>query len=149
MKGLVCSLVVVLVLAGGADSAIAQLRPDATVPPKTSEGIVADLARGDVDAFAAGAAKYMGGESATAKLKGTFDSIKTLGKSQYSELVYSRDYGLAEKDLIYKIDFEKNFAFVRLLWHLDNGRWVLSHIGYATENSLPFPKGWEHIYPKQ
>ncbi len=116
--------------------------PDDTIPAKASERIVADL-----DAFATDASKYMA-QSATDRLKNNFASIKDLGQSQYSELVYSRDFGKMEKDIIYKIDFDKAFAFVRFLWHVDNGNWHLVHVAYKTEGGLPFPGGWEHIYPK-
>lgn len=62
--------------------------------------------------------------------------------------MYSRDYGKTEKDIIYKIDFERAFAYVRFLWQVDNGKWRLINISYKTENSLPLPAGWQHIYPK-
>ena len=125
----------------------AQTGPDDTIPAKVSERIVAALAVADLDAFAADAAKYMA-QNTTDRLKNNFASIKDLGQSQYSELVYSRDYGKMEKDIIYKIDFDKAFAFVRFLWHIDNGNWHLVHVAYKTEGGLPFPSGWEHIYPK-
>ena len=32
-----------------------------------------------------------------------------------------RDFGKTEKDIHLKIDFDKAFAFVRFLWHVDNG----------------------------
>ena len=125
----------------------AQTGPDEAIPAKISEQIVADLAGADLDAFAADAAKYMA-QSATDRLKNNFASIKDLGQSQYSELLYSRDFGKTEKDIIYKIDLDKAFAFVRFLWHVDNGKWNLVHVAYKTEGGLPFPSGWEHIYPK-
>jgi hypothetical protein len=92
----------------------AQAAPDATIPAAASERIVGDLARADLNAFAVDAAKYMASD-ASDRLKNNFASIKDLGQSQYSELVYSRDYGQMEKDIIYKIDFDKAFAFVRFL----------------------------------
>ena len=125
----------------------AQGAPDDAIPAKASERIVADLAAADLDAFATDAAKYMA-QSATDRLKNNFASIKDLGQSQYSELLYSRDFGKTQKDIIYKIDFDKAFAFVRFLWHVDNGNWHLVHVAYKTEGGLPFPGGWEHIYPK-
>ena len=125
----------------------AQTGPDDTIPAKVSERIVAALAVADLDAFAADAAKYMA-QNTTDRPKNNFASIKDLGQSQYSELVYFRDYGKTEKDIIYKIDFDKAFAFVRFLWHVDNGNWHLVHVAYKTEGGLPFPSGWEHIYPK-
>ncbi|MGH7092440.1 MAG: hypothetical protein ACREFB_02760 [Stellaceae bacterium] len=121
--------------------------PDATIPAKASAQIVADLAHADLDALATDAGKYMGA-SASQRVKNNFASVKDLGPSQYTDLVYSRDYGQTEKDIIYKVDFEKAFAFVRFLWHVDNGQWRLIHLAYKTENALPFPEGWEHIYPK-
>jgi hypothetical protein len=60
----------------------------------------------------------------------------------------TRDYGKTQKDIIYKINFQKAFAFVRFLWHVDSGNWQLVHLGYKTEGGLPFPHGWEHIYPR-
>jgi hypothetical protein len=138
-------------LAGGALLVVvagpaAQAEPDATIPVRISEHIIADLSRTDLEAVASTNAKYMG--SNAERLKNSFASIKDLGKSQYSDLVYSRDYGQTEKDFIYKIDFDKAFAFVRLLWHVDNGEWRLIHLNYKTEGELPFPEGWQHIYPK-
>ena len=88
------------------------------------------------------------GMAIIAKKDAGIASIKDLGQSQYSELLYSRDFGKTEKDIIYKIDFDKAFAFVRFLWHVDNGNWHLVHVAYKTEGGLPFPSGWEHIYPK-
>ncbi|HWD59433.1 MAG TPA: hypothetical protein VG308_14195 [Stellaceae bacterium] len=125
----------------------ARAEPDAAVPGKISEQIVADLARADLDAVSGKTAKYMGAHAAEG-IKNSFAAIRDLGQSQYSELVYSRDYGQSEKDIIYKIDFDKAFAYVRLLWHIDNGNWHLVHLNYKTENDLPFPAGWDHIYPK-
>jgi hypothetical protein len=88
------------------------------------------------------------GEDVAGRIANSFASIKNLGNSQYTELVYSRDYGTKEKDIIYKIDFDKAFAYVRFLWQIDNGDWHLVYLTYKTENDLPFPSGWEHIYPK-
>src|SRR5580692_6773577 len=87
----------------GAALGRAQAAPDAAIPAKASEQIVADLARADLNAFAVDATKYMTPD-ASDRLKNNFASIKDLGQSQYSELVYSRDYGQMEKDIIYKID---------------------------------------------
>lgn len=134
-----------LIVSAGA--ATAQAPPDATIPGKASEQIVAHLARVDLDAFAGYTLKYTSSSLAD-RLKNNFAAIKDLGKSQYSELVYSRDYGQTGKDIIYKIDYEKAFTYVRLLWQIDNNSWTLIHISYKTENNLPFPAGWEHIYPK-
>lgn len=125
----------------------AEAEPDAGLPARASEQILADLANTDLDAVAGKAAKYMGSQ-ASENLKNNFASIKNLGKAQYTDLLYSRDYGKTEKDMIYKIDFDKAFAFVRFTWHIDNGDWHLIHLQYKTENDLPFPGGWEHIYPK-
>jgi hypothetical protein len=105
------------------------------------------LSRADLDAVARDSAKYMGQDVAD-RIKNNFASIKDLGKSQYTEMVYSRDYGKTGRDFIYKIDFDKAFAYVRLLWNIDNSDWHLTHLGYKTEGELPFPSGWEHIYPK-
>jgi hypothetical protein len=136
---------VAVTLAMNAAPAIAE--PDANLPTRVSEKIVADLARADLDATSADASKYLG-QSSAENLKNSFAAIKNLGQSQYTDLVYARDYGQSEKDMIYKIDFDKAFAFVRLTWHVDNGNWHLVHLQYKTENELPFPGGWEHIYPK-
>ena len=121
--------------------------PDPAMPAKVSDQIVADLAKTDLDALAAKTKKYMG-EDVAGRIANSFASIKNLGNSQYTELVYSRDYGTKEKDIIYKIDFDKAFAYVRFLWQIDNGDWHLVYLTYKTENDLPFPSGWEHIYPK-
>jgi len=128
-------------------AAPADAEPDGNLPTRISEKIVADLAHADLEATSADASKYLGQNSAE-NLKNSFAAIKNLGQSQYSDLVYARDYGQTEKDMIYKIDFDKAFAFVRLTWHIDNGNWHLVHLQYKTENELPFPSGWEHIYPK-
>lgn len=140
-------LAAALVAAVFATGAAAQSGPDATIPAKATEQIIADLARVDLDSFSNHALRYMS-SSFSERLKNNFAAIKDLGQSQYYELVYSRDYGQTGKDIIYKIDYDKAFTFVRLLWHIDNGNWRLIHIAYKTENNLPFPAGWEHIYPK-
>lgn len=132
---------------GAAAAETARAETDNSIPIRISEKIIAQLARADLDAVANESTKYMGPNIAD-RLKNSFASIKDLGKSQYTELVYFRDYGQMEKDVIYKIDFDKAFAFVRFLWHIDNGDWRLIHLGYKTEGELPFPAGWEHIYPK-
>jgi|SRR5215472_6612861 len=141
------SLTLAMLLVGAAATPPARAEPDNTLPPKISAKIVDHLSRADLDAVATDAAKYMG-QSVAENLKNSFASIKNLGQSQYTDLVYSRDYGTTEKDMIYKIDFQKAFAYVRLTWHIDNGDWHLVHLQYKTENDLPFPSGWEHIYPK-
>jgi hypothetical protein len=126
---------------------VAHAEPDNTIPQKASDKIVADLAQTDLDALSVDAGKYMGPTSDNS-LKNNFTAIKNLGKSQYTDLIYSRDYGQTEKDIIYKIDFEKAFVYVRLLWQVDNGGWLLLDLRYKAEGDLPFPAGWEHIYPK-
>lgn len=128
-------------------SAAARAEPDPSVVTRISEKILADLAIADLDSAAADAGKYMG-SNVGENLKNNFASIKNLGKSQYTDLVYSRDYGKTTKDFVYKIDFDKAFAYVRFLWEVDNGDWHLIHLQYKTDNDLPFPTGWEHIYPK-
>jgi hypothetical protein len=105
------------------------------------------LARRDLDAAAGTAARLMEGTSAE-QLKGVLQLVRGLGQSQYTDLVYARDYGRTEKDIIYKIDFDKAFLFVRYLYHVDNGAWRLIHIHLKTEDTEPFPKEWAHIYPK-
>jgi hypothetical protein len=136
-----------LVFAAASVVGVARAAPDAAIPADASKRIVAALAKGDLDAVAAETGKYMGSTSADT-LKNNLATIKNLGQSQYTDLLYSRDYGETEKDFIYKIDFDKAFAFVRLLWHIDNGNWHLIRLAYKTEDELPFPAGWEHIYPK-
>ena len=145
MRRLVQCAIITGVILAAAGSAHAD--PDPALPGKASEKILADLANADLDATSADSAKYLG-KNAAEQLKNSFGSIKNLGKSQYTEQVYARDYGRTTKDMIYKIDFEKAFAYVRFTWQVDNGDWHLVHLGYKTENELPFPAGWEHIYPK-
>ncbi len=140
-------LATTVLIIGAAVIEVARAEPDNSIPTRISEQMIGQLARTDLDAVAHESAKYMGSDVAD-RLKNSFASIKDLGKSQYTELVYSRDYGQSEKDIIYKIDFDKAFAYVRFLWHIDNGDWRLIHLGYKTEGELPFPAGWEHIYPK-
>jgi hypothetical protein len=112
-----------------------------------SSVIVNDLAHQDLDAAAEAAAKLMETTPAD-RLRGTFRFVRDLGAAQYTDLVYARDYGRSEKDLIYKIDFAKNFLFVRFLYHVDNGAWHLIHVTLKTEDELPFPREWTHIYPR-
>jgi hypothetical protein len=114
---------------------------------KASAEIVNLLARRDPDGAAAAASRLMEGTSAE-KLRDTLQLVRGLGQSQYTDLVYDRDYGRAEKDVIYKIDFDKAFLFVRFLYHIDHGAWRLIHLHLKTENEEPLPKEWVHIYPK-
>ena len=114
---------------------------------QASAEITTDLARRDLDAAAEAASKLMQGNSAE-KLKDVFQLVRGLGQSQYTDLVYARDYGRTEKDVIYKIDFDKAFLFVRFLYHVDNGAWRLIHLHLKTEDEQPFPKEWVHIYPR-
>jgi hypothetical protein len=147
MQNLAAALILGGMLAATGAIGAAQADPDNTIPIKVSEKVLADLARADLDATATDCAKYLG-QTAAEGLKNSFASLKNLGQSQYTEEVYSRDYGHTEKDMIYKIDFQKAFAYVRFTWQVDNGDWHLVHLAYKTENELPFPSGWEHIYPK-
>jgi hypothetical protein len=114
---------------------------------KASAEIANLLARRDLDAAAAAASRLMEGTSAE-KLRDALQLVRGLGPSQYTDLVYDRDYGRAEKDVIYKIDFDKAFLFVRFLYHVDHGAWRLIHIHLKTENEEPLPKEWVHVYPK-
>jgi hypothetical protein len=128
-----------------AGAAVAQPAPfDALA---ASSAIVNDLAQQDLDAAAEAAARLMETMPAD-RLRGTFRFVKDLGPAQYTDLVYARDYGRSEKDLIYKINFAKNFLFVRFLYHVDNGAWHLIHVTLKTEDDFPFPREWTHIYPK-
>ena len=127
--------------------AAGQPAPDGADPLRTSAEITDLLARHEPDAAAAAAARLMEGTSAE-KLRDAFQLVRGLGQSQYADLVYERDYGRAEKDVIYKIDFDKAFLFVRFLYHVDHGAWRLIHLRLKTENEEPLPKEWVHIYPK-
>jgi hypothetical protein len=114
---------------------------------KASGEISNDLARRDIDAAASVAARLMIATSVN-KLKSTFDLARDYGQGEYVDLVYARDYGRTEKDIIYKIDYEKAFLFIRFLYHVDRGAWRLIHVDLKIEDELPFPKDWPHIYPK-
>ena len=116
-------------------------------PTRSSSEIVNLLAQRNIDAAAASAARLTPGSTAE-KLRDAFRIVRDLGQSQYTDLVYARDYGRTEKDLIFKIDFDKAFMYVRFLYHIDNGAWRLIHIDLGKENDLPFPKDWTHIYPR-
>jgi hypothetical protein len=115
--------------------------------PKVSAEIANYLAKRDIDAAAAAGARLMEGTKAD-KLKDVFQLVTGLGQSQYTDMVYAREFGKSEKDVIYKIDYDKAFLFVRFLYHVDNGAWRLIHIHLKTENEETFPKEWAHIYPK-
>jgi hypothetical protein len=130
-----------------ADTAIAQSPLDNFDALRTSADITNQLARRDADGAAQTAAALMEGPTA-AKMKDVFQLVRGLGQGQYADLVYARDYGRTEKDIIYKVDFEKAFLFVRFLYHVDNGAWRLIHINLKTENDEPFPREWTHIYPR-
>ncbi len=130
-----------------ADAAIAQPALDNFDALRASAEITNQLARRDVDGAAQAAAALMEGPT-TAKMKDVFQLVRGLGQGQYADLVYARDYGRTEKDIIYKIDFEKAFLFVRFLYHVDHGAWRLIHINLKAENEEPFPKEWTHIYPR-
>jgi hypothetical protein len=136
-----------LCLAMAAPSAEAQPALDKFDALRPSAEITAALARRDVNAAAAAASKMMASTSRE-RLRDVFQIVRGFGESQYSDLVYARDYGKTEKDIIYKIDFEKAFIFVRFLYHVDNGDWRLIHIHLKTEDEQPFPKDWVHIYPQ-
>jgi hypothetical protein len=128
-------------------SVAAQPASDAFDAVRASAEITNDLAKRDLAAAAEAAAKLM--EATTAeKLKDVFQLVNGLGQSQYADLIYERDFGKTEKDVIFKIDFDKAFLFVRYLYHVDNGAWRLIHIHLKTDNEEPFPKEWVHIYPK-
>jgi len=114
---------------------------------QASAEITNALARQDITAAASAASRLMVATSAD-KLKSVFRLIDDLGQSQYTDLVYQRDYGRTEKDLIFKIDYDKAFLFVRFLYHVDNRAWRLIHVHLKTENDEAFPKDWVHIYPK-
>jgi hypothetical protein len=114
---------------------------------KASAEVSNDLARRDIDAAASVASRLMVATS-IAKLKSTFDLARDYGQGEYADLVYARDYGRTEKDIIYKIAYEKAFLFVRFLYHVDRGAWRLIHVDLKIEDALPFPKDWLHIYPK-
>ena len=125
----------------------AQQATDSYDAVKASAEITNLLARRDLDAAAEATSRLMEGNSPE-KLKDLFQLVRGLGQGQYTDLVYSRDYGRTEKDVIFKIDFDKAFLFVRYLYHVDNGAWRLIHMYLKTENDQPFPKEWSHIYPR-
>jgi hypothetical protein len=130
-----------------ADVAVAQPALDNFDAFRASSGITNQLVRRDVEGAAQAAASLMEGPTA-ARMKDVFQLVRGLGQGQYADLVYARDYGRTEKDIIYKVDFEKAFLFVRFLYHVDNGAWHLIHLDLKTENDEPFPKEWVHIYPR-
>lgn len=105
------------------------------------------LVQRNVDGAANAAVQMMPGATVD-KLKDALQLARGFGQGQYTDLVYQRNFGKTEKDLIYKIDYDKAFMYVRFLYHVDNGAWRLIHIYLKTENDLPFPKDWTHIYPQ-
>jgi hypothetical protein len=127
--------------------AAAQPSLDSFDAARASAEITDRLARTDVDGAAEAALRQMDDSSAD-RLKDAFRVVRGLGPGQYADLVYARDYGRTEKDIIYKINFSKAFLFVRYLYHVNNGAWRLIHIDLKRENEQPLPKEWEHIYPK-
>ncbi|HEX4172569.1 MAG TPA: hypothetical protein VHY82_08830 [Acetobacteraceae bacterium] len=133
-----------LLLAG---AAVAQPAPGGFDALKASGDITNQLARRDIDGASQEAAALMEGPTAS-KMKEVFQVVRGLGQGQYADLVYARDYGRTEKDIIYKVDFEKAFLFVRFLYHVDNGAWRLIHVNVKMENDEAFPKEWVHIYPR-
>jgi hypothetical protein len=147
-RGLIMTMLMAgLWLALSAASAAAQPTVAAFDAVAASAEITNDLARRDLDAAAFAAVKLM--EATTVeKLKDSFHLVLGLGPGQYADLIYSQDYGKTEKDIIFKIDFDKSFLFVRYLFHVDRGGWRLIHIHLKTEDEEPFPKDWVHIYPK-
>ena len=125
----------------------AQQTTDSFDAVKASAEVTNLLARRDLEAAAEATSRLMEGNSPE-KLKGLFQVVRGLGQGQYTDLVYARDYGRTGKDIIFKIDFDKAFLFVRYLYQVDNGAWRLTHIDLKTEDELPFPKDWPHIYPR-
>ncbi|MGC1413094.1 MAG: hypothetical protein WA864_29615 [Acetobacteraceae bacterium] len=125
----------------------AQQTADSFDAVKVSAEVTNLLARRDLDGAAEATSRLMEGNS-PAKLKDLFQLVRGLGQGQYTDLIYARDYGRTEKDIIFKIDFDKAFLFVRYLYQVDNGAWRLTHIDLKTEDELPFPKDWPHIYPR-
>jgi hypothetical protein len=117
---------------------------DATRP---SAQITSLLAQRNIDAAVAAAAPLMPGTTAD-KLRDAFGPAREFGQSHYIDLVYARDYGRSGKDLIFKIDYDRAFMYVRFIYHVNNGAWQLIHIYLKAENDLPFPKDWTHIYPQ-
>ena len=72
---------------------------------KASAEIANDIANHDPDAAAAAASRLMEATSPD-KVKDAFRIARDLGHAQYADMVYARDYGRTEKDIIYKIDFD-------------------------------------------
>jgi hypothetical protein len=84
---------------------------------KASAEIANLLVRRDLQAAAEATSRLMEGNSPE-KLRDLFQLVRGLGQGQYTDLVYSRDYGRTEKDVIFKIDFDKAFLFVRYLYQV-------------------------------
>ena len=59
------------------------------------------IANHDPDAAAAAASRLMEATSPD-KVKDAFRIARNLGHAQYTDMVYARDYGRTEKDIIYK-----------------------------------------------
>lgn len=112
-----------------------------------SEEITRRMAAKEVDATLTGIVNATKSPAVADALRGPLQGLDGLGNSQYSERVYVRDYGRTTRDIIYKINFDNNILYVRYFFSVDKGEWRLMHFYFQTENSLPFPKEWIHIYP--
>jgi hypothetical protein len=128
---------------------VAQAQP-AIDPASTiavSEEITRRMAAKEVEAILTGIVEATKSPAVADALRAPLQGLDSLGNSQYSERVYVRDYGRTTRDIIYKINFDNNILYVRYFFSVDKGEWRLLHFYFQTENSLPFPKEWIHIYP--
>jgi hypothetical protein len=145
-RTLFAGLILAAAMFVAAPSAMSQSTTEGRDPAAIADAVSKSLSRLDLDE-ATGMLRIYMGAAAAEKVRPLLEPFKNFGANQYTEKIYQRDFGKTTRDIIYKHNFDKAVVYSRYIFHLENNKWIVLHFAFKTENELPFPKDWQHIYP--
>ena len=123
-------------------------KPSAASEPLTTSKAVSQLvSEQSLEKAADQIGGLMGNPAARDKALTAMKPLDQFGKGQYIDRVYSRAIGTTTYDIIDKINFDRAIIYMRYTYHIEAGKWMMLNFVFKSEDKLPFPAEWVHVYP--